>query len=244
MSLNFSQSFLPGIKILIKQFTTICLTVITLLVISGCATTTQQKKTGFLGSYEQFIDSKQYKFTKIYQEKTFSDTDIAAITTIKLHPFELWIDNSSSENFNPQQLAELSSYFTRTLRAKLKAKNYHLVDTPTADTLTIRGAFSNIQFTAPPLSPTDFIPFRIVLNAGNAAYLNITDKKDIITTVSIEVEFLHGPAQRRVFAMLATKHLEVTVANNGTDNLAAVTTILNKWIDNFVKKISDLRDAG
>ncbi|OUS32466.1 hypothetical protein A9R01_11005 ['Osedax' symbiont bacterium Rs2_46_30_T18] len=214
---------------------------ITLVILSGCAATTSQKQTGFLGNYDQFIDSKEYDYTKIYKAENFNRDSVAQLTDIKLEPFELWINTRSSDNFNPQQLAELASYFHGKMSSQLKANNYNLVDRASANSLTIRGAFSNIQFVAPELSATDFIPFRIVLNAGNAAYLNITDKKDVITTVSIEVEFLQGQPQQRVFALIATKHIDTTIANSGAENVKAVKALLDIWVYNFIHNITEIR---
>jgi len=214
-----------------------------LIILSGCASTTTQQHSGFLDNYAQLTDSKQYQYTKVYSAPHFNSADYATLTKLHLAPFEMWLKASGKQQFNPQQLAELSRYFSATLAAKLTAKGYLLVSQPSAEALSIRGAFSNIELLTPQLSPTDFIPFRVVLNAGNAAYLNITDKKDIISSVSIEVEFLQGLPQRRVFAMIATKQVDVTVANNGSDNLSAVTKVLDQWIDNFVRKITAIRDA-
>ena len=81
----------------------------------------------------------------------------------------------------------------------------------------------------------------MVLNAGNAAYLNITDKKDVITTVSIEVELLQGLTQERIFALIATKKIDTTIANSGVDNVAAVKDLLDLWVNNFIVKLTKTR---
>jgi len=229
---------------MIKHLSKVCSALVSLIILSGCASTNVQKTTGFLDNAWQLVDSKQYKHTKIYNAPHFKRADYAKLKKIHLTPFELWMNPAGNKTFNPRQLAELSSYFTATLAQKLSAKNYQLVTAPSADALTIRGAFSDIAFITPQLSPTDFIPFRIVLNAGNAAYLHISDKKEIISSVSIEVEFLQGLEQKRVFAMLASKQLDQTIANNGADNLTAVMKVLDNWIDNFVAKITTIRDAA
>ncbi|MCJ8297957.1 MAG: DUF3313 domain-containing protein [Pseudomonadales bacterium] len=226
---------------MINKYKQILTALMALIVLSGCAATTNQKQTGFLGNYDQFVDSKKYDFTKVYKAENFNRDTIAHLTDIKLEPFELWIDTQSSDNFNPQQLAELASYFHSKMRSQLQANHYNVVDRVSADSLTIRGAFSDIQFADPELSATDFIPFRIVLNAGNAAYLNITDKKDVITTVSIEAEFLQGLPQQRVFALIATKQIDTTIANSGTDNVKAVKALLDVWVYNFIATLTEIR---
>ena len=215
-----------------------------LIVLSGCSTASTQKQTGFLDNSEQFIDSKEYHYTKIYTAKIFDAKRVAQLTDIKLEPFELWFNTQSSDNFDPQQLTELSNYFHHKMISQLQANNYNLVERASADSLTIRVAFSNIHFAAPKLSFTDLVPFRAVINSDNAAYLDITDKKDVTTSVSIEVEFLQGLPQQRVLALITTKQLDSTIARSGAENVKAVKALLDIWVYNFVHKITAIRSEN
>lgn len=211
-----------------------------MLFLTGCASNTTQKPTGYLGNYDNFVDSKKFKFTKTYQSPEFNKKDLAKLTKIHLIPFELWLNNSST-SFNPAQLSGLSRDFHQLLRTELLKKGFQLVETPTADSLTIKGAFSNVSFSAPSLSASDFIPVRIVLNAGNSAYLKLTDKKDVITSVSIEAEFLQGMPQKRVFALLATKSRENALASDNSENSQSVKQILQVWAVNLAKNLHQLK---
>jgi hypothetical protein len=217
--------------------------VLLMLFISGCASNTTQKTVGFLGNYDNFVDSKDYNLTKIQTAANFDIERLASVEKIHLMPFELWLDNDAQANFNPKQLAELSQYFHQKLSTELLKKNYQLVNKPSAQALSIRGAFSGITFSDPALSPTDFIPFRIVLNAGNAAYLKLSEKKDVITSLSIEAEFLQGTPLQRAFALIATKKITDTVATDNSENLNSVKQVLNIWAVNFAKKLSKMRDT-
>ena len=135
------------------------------------------------------------------------------------------------------------SYWTQRRRIRKNVSD-HLREIQEADenTLTIRGAFSGIKFSDPELSVTDFVPFRIVLNAGNAAYLMATEQKDVFTEISIETEFLLGTDSHRVFAMTASKEVEGTIDKNGNDNVKAVTEVLDIWIDNFIRRLKKVRE--
>ena len=213
------------------------------LFITGCASNTTQQTVGFLGNYDNFVDSKDYKFTKTYTSKDFNIQRLATVKKIHLTPFELWLGNDKQANFNPKQLAQLSRDFHQLLSAELLKKNYQIVNKASEDSLTIRGAFSDISFSDPELSPTDFIPFRIVLNAGNAAYLKLSENKDVITSISIETEFLQGSPAERIFALIATKKIDDTVATDNSENLQSVKQVLNIWAVNFANKISQIRDS-
>jgi hypothetical protein len=209
--------------------------------ISGCASNTTQDTVGFLGNYDNFVDSKKYKFTKVYSVDNIETKEIASVSDIHLTPFELWLTDKGKANFNPTQLARLSHYFHLKLSHELQKKGYVIVDTASPHALTVRGAFSNITLSQPELSATDFIPFRIVLNAGNAAYLKISDQKDVITSISIEVEFLQGKPQKRVFAMVSTKNREHALAADNSENIQSVKGILDTWAINFSEQMSRIK---
>ncbi|EPJ55866.1 MAG: lipoprotein [Osedax symbiont Rs2] len=219
-------------------------TLLALFLLSGCATTTTQQHSGYFSSYQGFVDSKDYDYTKTYNVDASDREALAQVKSINLVPFEMWLSPASNANFNAQQLAGLSRYFHAQLGQKLQKNGFNIVDSAGSETLTIKGAFSGISFSAPELAPTDFIPFRIVLNAGNAAYLQVTDKKDVITEVSIEAEFLIGEQQQRIFALIATKYVDATVANSGSDNVLAVQQLLDVWVTNFVAKLSDIKSTN
>ncbi|MCJ8340566.1 MAG: DUF3313 domain-containing protein [Pseudomonadales bacterium] len=214
---------------------------IAIFLLSGCAANTTQQNSGYFDNYQDFVDSKEYDYTKTYDVDSSDRETLAQIKDINLVPFEMWLSPTSNANFNPQQLADISRYFHHQLGHKLKKSGFEVVGKAGAETLTIKGAFSGISFSAPELSPTDFIPFRIVLNAGNAAYLQVTDKKDVITEVSIEAEFMIGKQQQRIFALIATKYVDSTVANSGADNVLAVQQLLDVWVTNFVSKLTDIK---
>jgi hypothetical protein len=216
------------------------------VLVSGCASNLNQVQSGFLGDYSKLKKSKDYDNTKVFQAIDFDRSSLAAIEEIKLVPFEIWIKPAQKNNavlLNAQRLQELSIYFHQKLKDSLET-DYRLVDVASPNTLTIQGAFSNIKLSAPELSVTDFIPVRLVLNAGNAAYLNVTNQKDVITEVSIEVEFLLGATSKRVFAMTATKQMDLTMGQSDDDGFKAVTEVLDTWIENFVKKLKSIRQTA
>lgn len=212
-----------------------------IVLLPACTSTTKQPKSGFLESYRGFVDSTEFDNSKTFSSDDFDKSYLADVTGFQILPFEIWLNKSSAEQFNPSQLAALSQYFHQSMVAKFKAQGLPVVLKPSEKTLTIRGAFTGIKFNDPELSPTDFIPFRILINAGNAAYLEVTDKKDVITEVSLEMEFVASQSQERKFALMATKYLDDTVANNGVENIKAVKNLLDEWVDNFVEQIVKAR---
>jgi hypothetical protein len=213
--------------------------------LTGCANNLNHLQSGFLGDYSQLKESEVHDNTKVFQATGFEQSTLAAVKEIKIVPFEIWINPSQNNNsalLNPQRLQKLSFYFHQRLKQALQ-NDYRLVETTSSKTLTIQGAFSNIKLSEPELSVTDFIPVKMVLNTGNVAYLKLTNQKNVITEVSIEVEFLLGETSKRVFAMTATKRMDLTMKQSG-DGFKAVTEVLDTWIDNFIKKLASIRQTA
>jgi len=212
-----------------------------ILTTSGCINITDQQKSGFLKNYDDFVDVSDPDYTKVYKAPNFTLSTIATMKRIKLVPFEMWVTPGPEVKFSVEQLKELSHYLNQQLTSKLTAKNYQIVEHVGPETITIRGALSGVKFENPELSPLDFIPFRLVVNAGNYAYLQIADKQDVTTKVSLEIEFLQGVRQKRILAAITTKYVDATIANSGIDNLKAVQYLLDDWADKFVNRLVDIR---
>lgn len=215
-----------------------------LVINTGCTSTSKPNDSGFLGNNIKLIKSGKFDDTWVNISPTFNRQQLAAVKKIKLIPFEVWLKQNTQlkeKTINTTQLRKLHGYFHDKLTATLKG-NYQIVEIADEDTLTIRGAFTKINLAKPELKATDFIPIRLVLNAGNSAYLMTTEQQDIVANVAIEVEFLLGSNQQRVFAMKAEKIIDLTVANSVEGNFTAVTQVLDIWADNFAKKLTQIRN--
>jgi hypothetical protein len=212
------------------------------VVLSGCSNAPKQIQSGFLGDYSQFTKSQNYKDTSTYSSPNFNKEMLAQVKQIKLVPFEIWVKHDNTDGINTEQLTKLHIYFHETLKLALQ-KNYQITEAANEETLTIRGAFSGVKLMEPEISATDFLPIKLVFNAGNSAYLKSTDQKDIISEVSIEVEFLLGNQGERVFAMTASKQLDMTVSNSEEGNLKAVKSVMDIWINNFIKKLAEVNQS-
>lgn len=210
--------------------------------LSGCATPHKQTQSGFLGDYSQLQDAEKVENTRVYFSKEFSRQYLSEITEIQIAPFEVWINQPATDAnivLKSTTLARLSKYIYAQLKQKL-AMHYKIVEKAGDKGINIRGAFTDIKVKNPEMSVTDFIPVRVVLNAGNSVYLDLTDQKDVVTEVSIEVEFVSGESGQRVFAMTATKELDLTV-NNKDSGFEAVAQVIDIWVDNFVSKLTQTK---
>jgi hypothetical protein len=208
-------------------------------VLAGCMNITDQQHSGFLKDYEGFEDVYDPDYTKVYRSENFTIDMIADMERIKLVPFEMWVSEDST--FTQEELNMLSEYFHKQMSDRLIANNYKLVKLVGPRTITIQGAFSGVKFDDPELMPQDFIPFRMVLNAGNFAYLQITDKSDVTTKVSVEIEFLEGIRRERILAAISTKYVDNTIDNSGADDMTVVKALLDMWAEKFVDRLVETR---
>lgn len=208
--------------------------------ISGCASTSNSSSSGFLDDYSQLKPSNNYPDTFAYQAKGFDNKYLKAVTKVHVQPFEVWLDENNLKGVNLQQMAEFIGYFQAQLKQQL-AEHYQVVNTPDSSTLVIQGAFTKAKTQAPDLSATDILPFRIVMNAGNIAYLTATGQKDLVSEVGIEVKFTEGTSDKLLFAMTANKILDVTVQDNSSGNAEAVKKVLLEWATNFARHINRIK---
>jgi hypothetical protein len=104
-------------------------------------------------------------------------------------------------------------------------------------TISIRGVFTNVRVIDPEVGISDFIPIRLIINAGNAVYLKATGQKDVISSISLEAEFIDNKTKRRLFAMAATKELDATVTSDQEGNIRALKEVLDTWARNLVINI-------
>jgi len=224
-----------------KKFQSLFTLLASTLVLGGCMNITDQQQSGFLKNYEGFENVYDPDYTKVYRSDNFTIDMIADMERIKLVPFEMWVSPESEANFSAVELEQLSQYFHKQMGDRLIANNYKLVKLAGPRTITIQGAFSGVKFEDPELMPQDFIPFRMVINAGNFAYLQITDKSDVTTKVSVEIEFLKGIRRERILAAISTKYVDNTIANSGIDNMTVVKALLDMWAEKFVDRLVEIR---
>ena len=73
--------------------------------------------------------------------------------------------------------------------------------------------------------------------------MQIADKRDVTTKVSLEIEFLKGMKRKKILAAISTKYVDATIANSGTDNVNVVKELLTLWADDFVERLVELKDT-
>ena len=217
--------------------------VIFLVLVSGllsACSSVQHTKTGFLDNYELLKPHEQYPDTRIYRAPEFDKARLQTIEHIYLPKFEVWLNVNQNAEFlsvNQSHIAKLSYYMQSQLATRL-APYYDVLTSPAvnlpANTLIVRGAFTNISFQEISLEARDFVPIKLVYNAGKTAYLAATEQTEAVTFVSLEAAFYIDNQVEPVFMMTASKAIESVLRTDGTENTKVLKAILDTWIDNFV----------
>ncbi|TMP36538.1 DUF3313 family protein [Pseudoalteromonas rubra] len=213
------------------------------LFVTGCASTQQTTQSGFLPDYQRLVPSETYPDTALYVSDVLKSGALEKVHTIYLPHFEIWLqlDEQRKTALSPKHLAKLSVYMQSQLQKKLSPYYRVVLEQPqnrNADVLTIRGAFTQIEFTETAMEVRDFIPIRLVYSAGKSAYLMATEQSEVVTSVSLESMFYLGESTEPVLMMSAHKEVESVLKQNGEENTQAVQAVLDIWIDNFVTAIS------
>ncbi|KKE82668.1 hypothetical protein N481_24105 [Pseudoalteromonas luteoviolacea S4047-1] len=217
-------------------------------IVSACASSSNNTRSGFLPNYDVLLPSDDYEDTNLFVDSTFNREALSKIKVLYIPQFEVWINASESEflNINPRHVAKLSHYMQSQMQDKL-SPYYQVVTTKPAsadDTvLTIEGAFTDVQFEPISLQVRDFVPIRLVYNAGKTAYLAATEQTEALTHVSLESAFYLGSSQNPVVMMTAHKELDAVLKADGTENVETVKAVLDVWINNFVTAMTKHRNV-
>lgn len=218
-----------------------------LALLAGCSSTIDTTKSGFLPDYRLLTPSDKYPDTNLYVSDELKNGALKNVSTIYLPHFEVWI-KAKEQKFlyiHPQKVAKLSTYMRDQLQAKL-SPNFNVVLTQPAkrddSVLTITGAFTEVNFSETSMGVRDFIPVKLVYNAGKTAYLAATEQTEALTKVSLESAFYIGENNKPALMMSAHKEVELVLQQNGGENIKAVKGILDNWIDNFVNAINKAKN--
>jgi len=165
-------------------------------------------------------------------------TKLKQYKKIALNPIEIWLDSTKKANIkDPVKQAKLTAYFEQQIKNKV-GDRFEFVEPGTKDSLLIRMALTNIEELEPKLSPLDVLPFRIVMMAGEQAYLLATAQKAVIGAASLEVEFVDTNSNRGIVAVIVNnKTNEVNVSDNDS-NIESVKLVIDDWVERLAAALT------
>ena len=193
------------------------------------------KPSGFLGSYDDFKVINPQTNAKVWIKKPHQDLSILkGYKAIVFSPIEVWMDPESGyQGVDPNELKLITDYFLEKLQDGL-GKNYEIVEEDGPNVLNIRIAITGVQKTRPTREVYDFIPVKLVWDAGSAVYRKVAGKHLDAYQASVEMEIRDTQSGDRLVAAIDRHSVKKT-----TDKEEDTWTPLQKVLDYWAKIISD-----
>jgi len=214
------------------------------LILSGCANRLEQPefKSGFLKDYRLFRANPNTDNSWIRTKPGFSITQLQQYKKIALSPIEIWFDPNQAANIKDKhKQAQLTAYFAEHIKMRV-GDRFEFVEPGTKDSLLINIALTNIQEHSPELSPLDALPFRIVMMAGEQAYLLATAQKAVIGAASLEVEFVDTNSEKGLVAVIVNSETEEVNVSDDETNVDSIKLVVDQWVERLAQALTPAKN--
>ena len=216
----------------------------TIALLSGCSNRLQipDSKSGFLNDYHLFKPNPRMDNSWVRTNKNVTLKTLQSYKKITIAPVELWLDATKSTQLKDKCKQDaLNAYFEQLLKDKL-ADKYQIVPKGTKDSLLIRLALTNLEEKSPEFEVLDILPFRIVLNAGEATYRLATDQKAVIGQASLEAEFVDTNTGNELVAVIINSKSDEMNVDDQASNIESIKAVLDGWVEQLTRALNEKLD--
>lgn len=198
----------------------------------ACASTEKPKaKSEFLKSYTHFKPSPRASETWISTTSQFDYQRFIAYQHIAFAPIEIWSSKKQQLNIPDIKKQEaITQYFEDAISKRLKG-NKQIVRPGTQGALLVKMAITYIDERSPELEALDILPFRIVMNGGELAYLAATEQKVVIGKATVEVEFVDEDSNQGIAAAIISNTTGEMHVKDNDHNIDTAKAILDNWAE-------------
>ena len=213
------------------------------LFISGCASTTAPKyKSDFLKDYKQFRPNPNADDAWISATSAFDIETFRAYNKMAIAPIALWLNKSEPHLIKDKLKQEqLRQYFEQAIKEKV-GNSKQIVPIGTADSVQVNLAITYIGEQTPSMEALDILPFRMVMNGGELAYLAATGQKSSVGQAGIEAEFVDTNSGQKLVAAIINSKTQELYVDNKKENIKAIKPILDSWANRLLKAFSDIKN--
>jgi len=207
--------------------------------VSGCASTKAPiAKTDFLKHYQSFKASPNADDAWVSTTPYFDINRFKGYQKIAIAPVSLWLEQEQAFQIKDKEKQhQLKKYLEQVIKKQLSSSK-QLVDVGTKDSLHIKLAITYLGERSPELEPLDILPFRVVINSGELAYLAATNQKESIGQASLEVEFVDTNTGNKLAAAIIKSEQDEMHVDDVEDNIQAIKPILHNWAERLLKALS------
>ena len=207
----------------------------------GCVTTQPPNaRTEFLKSYHVFKPNPNASDAWISTTPHFNLDRFKHYQKIAIAPVSLWLEQGQA--FQIQDKAkqqQMKQYLEQAIRQQLHSSK-QLVPMGTKDALQVNLAITYLGERSPELEPLDILPFRMVINSGELAYLTATKQKKSIGQASLEIAFTDTNTGENLAAAIVKSEYDERYVDDQPDNIEAIKPILDSWAKRLLKALSSI----
>jgi len=220
-------------KMTIPGFRVVALHLAVLLLFTGCAKKQMNlTKTGFLNSYADLQEEKEYGGMQIYRNPSVNIKD--RYSKILIAPVQFRLDPTLKQHALDNEEREfLADHFQKTLSEGL-VRNFEIVSEPGPDVLLLRTAI------------TDIMPNKVLLNIHWSTTLlgagigGASLEAEIVDSISGERILAFVDARKGKSAFQEPKHLIQNYAG-GLTKWGHTKEVIEKWAGQMVLNLEQLR---
>jgi hypothetical protein len=184
---------------------------------------------GFLGNYDDFKIINPETNAEVWIKPPHQDLSLLKeYKAVVFSPIEIWMHSASDyQGIDPNELKLITDYFLEKLQQNL-GKNFEIVEEPGPNVMHMRIAITGVQKVKPHKEVYDFIPVKLIWDAGNAVYRKKTGKHLDAYQASLEMEIRDSQSGQRLVAAIDKHSVEATT-EEGEDTWAPLEKVLDYW---------------
>jgi len=210
-----------------------------LAILSGCSATSQKPAdAGFTSSYYSGYEQREGSdgaFNRLYP-----GADLQKYHHVSF--FEPLLIQVEGDAFTDIEKAEVAAISER-LQQKLALAFKDLLAPPGQGVLIVVPTLIGAERKTNPKDVLDFIPFRIVINAGKRAYREANDQELAQYTLAISLEGFDGESGAQVLGMIDRKTADEAVVEKGITNASDLDPVLDQWAKRMRRNWDKVRVA-
>jgi len=208
-----------------------------LAILSGCSATSQKPAdAGFTGSY--YSGHEQREGSEGAFNRLYPGADLQKYHHVSF--FEPLLIQVEGDAFTDIEKAEVEAISER-LHQKLALAFRDLLAPPGPGVLVVVPTLVGGERESNPKDALDFIPFRIVINAGKRVYREANAQELVQYTLTIALEGFDGESGEQVLGMIDRKTADEAVVEKGITNASDLDPILDQWAERMRRNWDKVR---
>ena len=203
----------------------------------------QLQYSGFLDNYDDFKIINPETNAEVWIKPPHQDLSLLKdYEAIVFSPIEIWMHSASDyQGIDPNELKLITDYFLEQLKENL-GKNFEIVQNSGPNVMNLRIAITGVRKAKPHKEVYDFIPVKLVWDAGNAVYRKATGKHLDVYEATVEMEILDTQSGERLVAAL-DRHGVKETTEEGEDTWAPLQEVIDYWAKIISNRLAQARSS-